>query len=360
MKKRFISAVVFLLIAAAFVTSCAKDENDPKKAAMTYKDVYMSEAEYSYWFSTLKAGIVAQYGSADGSFWDTETRDGVKYSDLVGEKINGQIMTILIASELFDEYGLTLPDGTDDAIDYDIAEKEDFAGGRANLEKDLAEFGMTVDDLKQVYLTQARISQFRSYFASTVADKLEDYYKENYRAVKVILIYTGISFVTDVDGNYVYNGDGTVKTLTLDEFQKKQKRELVDTVAEALKNGADVDECVAEFSEKDYSGYPNGLLISRGDAAEYGEDVIDAVFSLEEGEVGTVEDTLMTFIIYRSKLPELSSLTDVELGMLSGIADDMVDAEIDALFTGLAADVKINENVTGKYDVRTVRKNSYY
>ena len=357
--KKYISIILAAVFALLLLSSCASHTS-----AVTYKRHSMSEAEYSYWFSTLKAQVLSTYnnGLSDDGFWDKETPEGVKYSEFFTERINEQIKSIIIASALFDENDLELDDNAEELIEADIEEKIEFAGGKANLESDLAEYGMTIPDLKKVYLTQAKISAYHNFFSSGSLDPedVETYYNESYRAMKMIQIYTGISFVTDVDGNYVYDDTGAIKTITLDSFQKQKKQELAETAAEAIRRGEDIDKCVSEFSETDFSDHPNGFLVCKNDETKYGADVINALFSMEEGEVRTVEDSVMTFIIYRDKLPKLSSLSRSDLEMLSGLTDNMIDEKIDRLFADLSENAVLNQEVTDKYDIRTVRKNSYY
>lgn len=354
--KKAVLTILILILTLAVLSSCSS-----AKTAMKYKSSEMSEAEYSYWFSTFKAKVADRYGAgvpAD-EFWDKETPDGVKYSAFFTDWINGQIKNILIASELFDEEGLELDSDLAEAIDSDIAEKIDFAGGEKFLEADLAEFGMTIDDLKEVYVREAKISVYHEKIASAGGD-VEAYYKDNYRAVKMILIYTGVGLVKNSNGDQVYNNDGTAKVTTLDDFQRKQKQELVDKVISELKDGAKIDDCVSLYSEKDYSDRPHGFLISKRSASEFGEEFVDAVFSMAPGEVRAVEDTLMTFILCRVDLPGLDQLNESELEMLSGISDNMVDDRIEEIFSSLSGGVEVDQEILDKFDIKTARKNTYY
>ena len=352
---------IIAVIAAAVLVMllCACSDNP---AALEYKGYSMSKAEYSYWFSTFKTQMVNDYnaGVDNDAFWDNKTPDGKGYDALFTDIINERIAGILVSVALFDEYGLELDDETVAAIDSDIAEKEDYAGGLSEMNSDLAKFGLNADVLREVYINAAKNSAVVDHLSTAGDDEIAAYYAENYRAVKLIVVYTDIMIETDENGKYTYDESGNVKTVKLSESEKEQKKELVGTVVEALESGADPDECIAEFSETDYSDFPRGLLISKNDAGSYGSDIVGALWDMEIGDVKTVEDDVMTFIMIRSELPDYSSLTPAELDMISGVGDYVNSEKVSGVLRPLIADVMVNEEIVSDFDIRTAHRNSYY
>ncbi len=360
--KKTVSLILCVIMLFA-LASCGE-----KEFAIKYKDTYMSKAEYSYWFSTLKTQMVTAYNNGIDSdeFWDTETEDGLTYEDILCDSIHTQIASVLVSCQLFDEYGLKLDEDTIAAIDADIADKEDHIGSRIEMNAELARLGLNVDVLRNVYLNAAKVNAVREHLYGTggseapAKSEIEAYFAENYRAVKMIIVYTGIEIKTDDEGNYVYDEEGELETIELDEAQKTLKAELVNTVVSALEAGADIDECVAEFSEVDYSEYPNGFFINKNDSASYGSDVVDAAWSMEIGDVACVKDDVMTFILYRDELPEYSKLGSSEKPLVSNMESNMINELINAKYEPMIAEVEKDEEILADFDIRLAHMNSYY
>lgn len=360
MTKKAISAVILAVLTvftAAILSSCGGEAY-----AVKYGSFRVTEGEYNYWLSTLKAQVLSTYndGKSNSDFWDTEYSDGRDYAEIFSERILQQIKSIPVILSLYDEYGLSLNDSVYDAIDEDIDEKAYYVGSMDEIDNELAEYGINVDVLREIYVTQAKMSMVRDHFSDLTQADLSEYFSKNYRAAKLIAIYTGIDFARDSDGGILYDENGNAVTISLDEYEKGQKLKLVDAVLAALDAGADVDECIAEFSEADYSDYPRGFFLSEKDAPDFGADIVGALFSLDVGKAKSVTDGTVTFIVYRAELPEYSSLTSNEKSLLSGLADNAVDDLIDAAVAERIDGVEVNGEIIEKYDIRKVKKNSYY
>ncbi len=360
--KKIVSLILAAVLLFAFA-SCGEEE-----FAIKYKDTSMSKAEYSYWFSTLKTQMVSSYNNGIDSdeFWDMETEDGLSYEEILTDSINTQISSILVSCALFDEYGLELDEETINNIDADLADKEDHIGNRVEMNAELARLGLNVDVLREVYLNSAKVAAVREYLygkggEETPSDEeIEAYFAENYCAVKMIIVYTGIEIATDEEGNYLYDEEGEIKTVELDDEQKAVKAELVDTIMSAIEAGADIDECIAEFSEVDYSEYPNGFFMTKNDSASYGSDVVDAAWNMEIGEVKSVNDDVMTFILYRDALPEYGKLNSTEKTLVSNMESNMINERINAKYEPLIKEVEENEEILSDFDIRKAHMNSYY
>ncbi|MBQ4054757.1 MAG: hypothetical protein IJD17_03505 [Clostridia bacterium] len=357
---------VFLVLCAILLfafASCGEQE-----FVLKYDGRIMTKPEYSYWFSTIKTQMVSAYNNGIDSdeFWATELEDGLTYKDVLTDSVHTQISSILVSCALFDEYGLELDDDTVASIDADILDKEDYIGDRIEMNAELARLGLNVDVLREVYINAAKVSAVREYLYGSNGteapgdDDIEAYFAENYRAAKLIVIYSGIEIVTDDDGNYVYDEEGNVETVELNEEQKAIKAELVTAVKEALDAGADIDECIAEFSEIDYSEYPNGFFISESDSASYGSDVVDALWSMDVGGNAIVSDDVMTFIVYRDVLPEYKNLNATEKTLVSDMEDLLINQLINEKFRPLIEKIEENEELLSDFDIRTAHMNSYY
>lgn len=357
-----VTAILLALFALTALCACTSEN-----AAMTYKDQAITRSEYSYWFSTLKSQVYSKFlsdekfaGMPEADRWNTEFADGVTYADHFTEIVNEQIATVAVAKSLFDEYGLSLDDSVYESIDSDIAEKVEYSNGEDNVNDELSYYGLDLDALRDVYVTKAKISLVREKIGELEDGDLSAYFAENYRAVKLIAIYTGVDFVRDPDGNIMYDEEGKARTFTLDEQTKGQKIKLVDAVLEALRSGADVDECIDEFSEADYSDSPRGFFISKNDADSFGEQVVDAAFSLEIGEAAAVSDSEITFIVCRVELPDYSDLTKDEMVKTASIVEYAENEKVNKVFEPLVKDVITDTSITDDFDIRTAHRNSYY
>lgn len=365
-KECFMKRIFSIILAAIMLTalvSCSKEEY-----AIKYKDHIMTKPEYSYWFSTIKTQMLSSYNNGIDSdeFWDTKSEDGLSYEEILSDSIHTQISSILISCALFDEYGLELDEEIVESIDADILDKEDHIGSRVEMNAELARLGLNVDVLRDVYLASAKVTAVREYLYGSngietpTDDDLEDYFSNTYRAAKLIVIYSGIEIVTDEEGNYVYDEEGNVETVELDDEQKAIKAELVSTVKEAIDSGADIDQCISEFSEIDYSEYPNGFFISASDAASYGSDVVDTLWNMEIGETATVSDDVMTFIIYRDELPKYKDLNATEKNLISNMETNLINERINEKYKPLIDEIEENDVILADFDIRKAHMNSYY
>ena len=361
MKK--ILSVVLAIIMLTVLVSCKREEY-----VLKYDDHIMTKPEYSYWFSTIKTQMVSSYNNGIDSeeFWDTKTEDGLTYEEILSDSIHTQISSILVSCALFDEYGLEIDEETLASIDADIQDKEDYIGDRIEMNAELARLGLNVDVLREVYINSAKVSAVREYLygkngtEAVTDDDIAGYFANTYRAAKLIVIYSGIELVTDDDGNYVYDEEGNVETIELNDEQKAVKAELITTVKEAIDAGADIDQCVEEFSEIDYSEYPNGFFISASDAVSYGSDVVDALWNMEIGETATVSDDVMTFIIYRDELPDYKDLNTTEKNLVSNIETIIINELINKKYKPLIEEIEENEELLSDFDIRLAHMNSYY
>ena len=345
------------------LTACGE-----KEFVLKYDDHILTKPEYSYWFSTIKTQMVSAYnnGMDSDEFWNTEIDGGLTYKDILTDSVHTQISSILVSCALFDEYGLEIDENTIASIDADIQDKEDHIGDRIEMNAELARLGLNVDVLHEVYINSAKVAAVREYLygkngiETPDEDALEAYFAQNYRAAKLIVIYSGIEIITDEEGNYVYDEEGNVETIELDDAQKAVKAELVTAVKEALDAGADIDECITEFSEIDYSEYPNGFFISKADSASYGSDLVGALWNMEIGDNAIVGDEEMTFIVYRDELPEYKNLNSTEKNLVSNMENDLINQLINEKFRPLIEEIEENEELLADFDIRTAHMNSYY
>ena len=225
---------------------------------------------------------------------------------------------------------------------------------------------MNVDMLREVYIANAKYDALYEYlYGANGTEAPEDkeraeYFNNNYYCLKYITIYSGANLKTDENGSYVYDEDGQIELVKLTEEQKKVKQQIIDTVVAGVEAGGDFDEYIKEFSEVDYSDYPNGFFVSENDYSRFGSDIVNAATELKPGEIRTVSDENVTYIIKKLELPEYSTLTADDKDQLEKMDSYIVREKYTAAFGEYAKEITINEEVMERYDIRKVSENSYY
>lgn len=331
--KKVLLIVLSVLLCLSFASCRTKEA--PDDAAMIYKNVYTTEAFYSYWLSCNKYVFLSNFnnGINNDEFWKTEVKDGQTYGEFTVDYVKTDVKYRTVALWLFDKYGLSLSDAEINAIDYDINEKIEYMGSREEMNKDLSKFNMNIEMLREVYIANAKYDKLISYLYSEGGTEypketeMADFFAKNYIAVKMITVYAEES----------------------------------DEVIEKLEAGEDIDSLVSKYSKVDYSAYENGIFIYNGDNASNNENIKTA-FSLEVGEHGEVANAGTVNIIVRIELPLYSKLTNDEKQLLSdeGFVDYIITEKKNKSFDTLIGDVQVNDEIINKYQIEKVSRNSYY
>lgn len=356
--------LLLLCVAISVTAGCGRDT----ESVMSYKGYNSTEALYSYWMSTYKSNFLYFYneGIDSDEFWNTLISDEQSYEEYVSEWFYTEMQHRTIALYLFDEYKLKLSNDKVKAIDDDIAEKLDYAGSREQLNKELAKMNMNIDMLRDVYIANAKYDAVYEYLygskgknAPTSKEKAE-YFSANYSCIKCITIYSGAILATDESGNYLYDDEGNIELISLNEEEKETKQKIIDTVLAGAKAGGDFDEYIKEFSEVDYNDYSNGFFVSANDYSKFGADIINSAKELKVGEVTSVSDDVVTYIIKKLPLPEYSSLSSQDLEQLDAMNDALVREKFTAEFDEYAKDVDVNKTIIDKYSIKDISENSYF
>ncbi len=360
-----ILAAVFCICLCLGSISCKENVDPP---VMEYKDVQVSQSLYSYWLSTYKSSFLYAYneGIDSDEFWDTLISDDMTYEEYITDWVNTEMKYRTVAIKLFDEYDLELSEKDIDSISKDIDEKIEYAGSREALNRELAEMGMNIDMLREVYIANQKYDRVYAYLYGSGGKELPNekelasYFADNYYCLKYITIYSGAVPVTDENGNYVYAEDGTIELQMLTDEEKAAKQEVIDLIVDGIEAGGDFEEYISEFSEVDYSRYPNGFFVSANDYSTYGSDIINAAVELGIGEVKTLSDENVTYILKKYELPAYASLSSTEKDNLQSLSEQVIREKYVEKFDELAQDVSVNEELTGMFSIRQVSENSYF
>lgn len=358
MKKTAVLICVVLLV-SLLAGACASAGGE---TALEYKGYKISGAMYGYWAARFKKNIVYSYNSNKDTaeFWSSEVADGLTAEEYFTDIVNDQIYKYCIGQQLFDEYGLKLDSNIKEAIDEDIEEKIEYYGSRAELNSALAEWGLNINLLRDIYICEEKLGAvFRYLYGEGGPEALsgEDYikyFKDNYWHIKYIVIYT-TKLVTDSKGNYKYDSDGTLLTEDLTEEELAAKLAKADEALQKARAGEDFDELIKTYSEYDTSAYPNGFYLSVNEISTYGSGIISALPGMQIGDVARVDEESAIYIIKKLELPDWSALGESELVQLGDLEEYAKSEAFDAKMSALFPDVKVYSEILDKYKLSEIQ-----
>lgn len=358
-----------LLLILLFVLSFRCISCSGTNAVIRYKDTTISENMYSYWLSTLKANFVYTYGGGNDSeeLWNRKVGDtDLTYEEYAENEILRTIKYFAIASELFKEYGLKIDSATVNLIDSDIDEKEEYYGGRAQLNSALATYGINVDMLREICIVEEKWHSVYDYLygkggSEELSDAdIENYYKNTYSRVKIIAVYTEEKVLTDSDGMYVTNSDGSIKTVALTEEERNEKRRKIADIEEKLRSGDEFETVMTSYSEVDSSYYTNGFFINSDSSKNFGTDFVDAVKEMSDGDIRRIDDNGVVYFAEKYSLIEMDDFLDCDKEQLTELEENAKTEAYYKKFASLAGEVWVDESILDSYSIRSAAMNTYF
>lgn len=328
MVKRVISLAVTAAVSAALLVGCGSTGTaSSSKAALTMGSTTISMDEANFYTYIMKSQYEAYYGT---EIWDMEVEDGVTFGDSMKEMVNDTLVQMLILNSKADDYGVSLTDDDNTAIDEYIASFKSSV-----TEEEMAEEGITEDVIRSVVE--------KSYIASYVYDAMmaeeevdvTDEQKEDAVCIKVqhILISTTDTTTTDADGNTVDMSEDEIAAY------KEEQKALAESVLEKAKDGEDFEALSEEYTAEN-AGFEFSFDKTGFDPINYSymvEEFYTAAWELKEGEIsGLVESDYGYHII------KCISLNDEEAteANLSMVIEDLQATSLDEKITQLVEDAE--------------------
>ncbi|MBE6574026.1 MAG: hypothetical protein E7652_06500 [Ruminococcaceae bacterium] len=367
LKKLVLILLAFCLCIPLF--SCKKKEKKPEDVLASYGDYYVTDSLYTYWLSKYKYHFLTTYnnGVDEDEFWDSLIDDDTTYEEYIVGLVENEVMMRTVALSLFDEYGLDLDAAKVKAIDDDINDKIENVGSRKEMNEELGEkFGMNIDMLREVYIINKKYDMVCDYLYGSngrelpTEKEMAEYYNDNYNCLKLITVFSNYTPERDENGEFVYDENGEIEKIALTDQEKEEKLLLIDEITSELDGGTDFEDCIAKYSEVDYSLSPNGILVSAGDSALYGSDIIKASRELEVGDYDVLTDDLITMIVKKYELPAYTSLTEDEIAGLDSFSDRVANKKRTDKFDKLIKDVLLDAERVKDISIREISRNSYY
>lgn len=348
----------FLVLLALSGSLCACGQ----KKLMTYEGLSVTSGMYSYWMSSYKTYYLYMLGGEDTEeFLQSTVLDGITVADYIANMVNEIAKSNLISLYLFDEYKLSLSESTLTGIDADIDALIEEAGGRSAMNERLAPLGINVDILRDIYIAEQKTYAVMDYLygssasgvigAEAITDaQREEFYQENYVAVKHILIRTADKTEKDENGEIVYDANGNPKSVELTEEEKQEKQELIESIVKQLDDGADFDELLEKYNEDSGAEvYADGYILAQ--FSNYPESFIDAAFDMEIGERRVVEEDYGTHIMLKVPLKEEAYNDAVYVNMLSNFEEVLRSEIYSKKIAPMAENIVIDEDALSDYSI---------
>ncbi|MBR6681870.1 MAG: hypothetical protein IKL40_02675 [Clostridia bacterium] len=355
-KTRIVAFLLCLVMIVLCFGSCGMG-----KAAMEYKGRKLTANMYSYWMSKIKTAYVSAANDND-AYFDTAYNDSMTYEDKLMEEIDYNTKVFLVCLTLFEEFGLKVSDSAKESIELSMDDLVESYGSKEELNLALAPYDVDYNSLKEIMLIEQKANDVFDYIYGeggprAISDeKIDEYYKENYRLMDMMIIFTGVEYEKDSDGNPVIDSTtGSYKTKTLSAEDKAKKLTLVDDIMVKLDNGEDFDELKKKYNEdfnKDEFEY--GYYMSpANDIDVYGADIAIAAQSLDINGVKKVEAENVVYILKRKELHEKPYLDEKYSVQFSNLVEYCRLVDFKEYMTELVKDVKVKEENISKYSVRT-------
>ncbi len=337
--KKILSIVISLsLLCSVLMCGCAKKA----EVIFTLDGYSVTNSEYMYWMSYYKTSFINVFSEAgyidpdeyNEEFWNTSSPDGVSLKQMTSERVDDSVKKVLVCQMLFDEYGLDTEEALtaiDSAVDEKIAEDIASFGSRSSLNKELAQYGLNINSLSELYASEFRRTILLDYlYGDEGTEKVTDaerdeYYEANYSRVKHVLIDLNEKYVLE-DGEKVMDpSTGYYKTEKLTDEEKEERKKLAQTVLEKAESGEEFEKLITEYGEDEgMEYYTDGYFIKEGDS--YEENFIEAALGMKDGEVRLVESTYGLHIMKKYPLEEDGYTKEVNANFFSGL-DDLVQEQ---------------------------------
>ena len=293
------------------------------RSVMSYKGIYMYDgvanylaASYKYTFkATLtKLGI---NGADNESFWARSAGGGKTYGDILKENTDRYLKSVLVGSYLFDR-NTKLTKNDKELIANSVAEVlEHKAGGDIDKFNEIGEpMGFTYKDFERaaelIYKFEMAKTVIFGYDAAALETGLfdaqcDEYYRENYVRVRLLVIRTDGEWATDPD---------TGKQV-LDEYDEEEKAEALAKIQDIREKIADGRMNETAFIWHIQNEYPTDQVndergyyfsassaYSHNFANEGGRDIVKLALSGRVGEYTECELDIGTCFIYKCELED--------------------------------------------------------
>lgn len=354
----FLSLVLLFSFASCGATS---------ETALSCRTATVDEDTYRYWFIKLKAYFVSGYSDITDTEagWATQVSGQDKtYGEYVNGMIRDRIDHYLAGLVLYDQYGLALPQATEEKIDQEIDDAVQAYGSRSTYDSALMDrYGIDSRTLRKI-----RIIEEKFYYAYTTlfgengkfaatSDEIDAFYRENYVRIKYYIVRKKQDYQYDSKGNKILSADGSYLLRDLNEEEREERvKKANDAHTKILSGEKKIEDYIKEEYPELEQGYPNGFYLLKNETYMqlFGATLINAAFLLPVGEIGFCENEDAFFVIQRYSLPD-KGYSGSDKSQFGDIADNASAKKASAVFEEIIQEIHDQTTITEKYTVQTVK-----
>ncbi len=353
-KNKIIAYLLVICMFMCMMISCSKTEN-----AMEYKGETVSFNLYSYWMSQIKSSFVSSENDTN-EYWDTEYSDGSTYEERLRQIVNFNVKVNLICKKMFKDMGLEISESDLKEIEEALSDMLNSYGSKSELNTFLSKYNINYDMLYEIYKAELRTSMvFDALYSEggeryLSEEKIDEYFKNTYHHIDIIMISDSVEVETDSEGNIVYDEtSGSPKTRELTEQESQAKKQLADDIITRLDRGEDFDDLKSQYNEDpNKSVFTNGYYISSNNVSTYGSEMVLAAQNMQTGEYKKLEFDGVICILMCKELEEKAYNDDNYADQLSDMITYCKQDDFNSYMKEFADEVVVNEDVISKISVK--------
>ncbi len=352
----FLLSLTILLLTGA---GCAKET----PAALSYGNSKISTNMYRYWLSSYKGRFLYTYTDMTDTdpFWDTILYDDITAEAYLNSVTIENLKRTILCMELFAQHNLKMPDTMLEDIDSYISDlvTEHAGGSRKEFNALLAEYGINIDMLRDIYIAEDKAMVLFDYLygdggpRALTEEALDAYYKENYVRIRHIYVNNAYVQVTNEAGYPQYDSSGNALTRTLTEEELTEKQAIIDAIEKAITDGEDFASVYETYSEDKF--YVNGYYLTKD--TPFITEVVDAAFRLAVNDWICVRSDYGTHYIKRLPLEENAYNESTNGDFFTDYKKTVQNADFYAYLESLLDEVTVHTEEIEKYSVRDAAVN---
>lgn len=368
MKKKIIALLLAAVITVLTVAGCGESATP----ALTFRETVLTENEYCYWMSYYKGYFLQNYFGQtqdNAAIWTTEMAEGVTIGDYLELLAQTSVMSMLVYTQLFDEYGLSLTTEEEAAVSKTVDDLVASVGGKSALNAILSAYYIDVDMLREIKLNQAKIARLQEYLygengiESATGAEIAEYYNESYYRARYIYISNSKEYIRDENGAVIANEDGSYQTRDLNAAEKIEKEALVKDLEMRLAAGEDFESLVAEYTmDMGMLKFTDGYYFNNTSAyLQYIDSAaLAGVPNMAIDATETVETELGWYIVKRLPLID-GAYADADYAiMFADIASQVNSVKMQSLVASFSEEILPNQEVLSSCRLAYSTPNFYY
>ncbi|MBQ3791808.1 MAG: hypothetical protein II797_01765 [Clostridia bacterium] len=363
MKKRIPMLCAAVLALLLLLSACASSE-----ALLSFGKTGIDRYMYRYFASSYK-GIYSRsiqgYSDTD-EFWDAPVNGEKTVCEILDAEVVSHVKKTLICAELYDRLGYRLSDERVRSVDERLDQLQDDygEGSLQKLNQLLLPYGVNREILRKIYLMEEKVDALEEALFSSggeleITEEERDlFYRENYVRVRLIFLRTESKYLTDEEGNPVYDlSTGSYVLEELTDREKEEKQQRIAYLEEHLTE-ASFDEYEKSDSELSSSALGKAYVLDSFTSSL--AFLFEAASSLEVGEIRKVTAENGVYFVLRCASEEKGYLSEEESDYYDSFEEHLRYEKYLRFIGGYEGEVAVNEEALREFSLKNVTANYDY